>query len=341
MKYLFLLLLVIPIRIFSWDISNIKLEKGYKIEVFASGLDNPRGLTSDQRSNIFTGSKSGKVYKVTPNKNIITIAKGLNGPVGIDFYNNDLYVSELHRIIVFKDINKQSSPYKYEIVIDDLPDNKWHGWKYIKVGPDKRLYINIGAPCNTCINKDERYGTISRINLDGSGFEIFVKGVRNSVGFDWNPTTKELWFTDNGPDGFGDSLPPDEINKVNTQGQHFGFPFIHGGSVKDPQFYGMSGDILPTAPEYELPAHVAPLGMRFYKGDILIAEHGSWNRSKKIGYRISKVHIKNGQAKKYSIFAEGWLQNEIHYGRPADLEVLSDNSIIISDDFNGFLYRVY
>lgn len=334
MKFLIIMLLL-STHLISWEIENISPQEGWSVETYVVGLDKPRGLTKDNKGNIYTGSKSGKVYRIDSNREIEIIQGNLNGAIGVDFYNEDLYVSEIGRIIVFRNINSQKKPYNFEVLIDNLPEANWHGWKYIKVGPDKKLYMNIGAPCNTCLREDSRYGTISRVDLDGSNFEIYIEGVRNSVGFDWHPVTKELWFTDNGPDGFGDNLPPDELNRVSFQGEHFGFPYVHGTSTKDPKFYK---DIDFTPPEVKLPAHVASLGMRFYNNKVLIAEHGSWNRSKKIGYRISMVDIKSGE---YSIFAKGWLIGETHYGRPADIEILADNSIIVSDDFNGYIYRFY
>lgn len=340
MKYIVIIYILLASILYSWDIGSINITNGFKVEIFASNLDSPRGLTSDKEGNIYAGSKSGKVYKIVPSANIVTIIKDLNGPIGVDFHSGDLYVSEIHRIIVFKNISNQSQPYSYKELPLKLPREKWHGWKYIKIGPDNKLYINIGAPCNTCLKGDKRFGTIARVNLDGSNFEIFAKGVRNSVGFDWHPVTKEFWFTDNGPDGFGDNFPKDELNRVNIIGEHFGFPYIHGRSTKDPNFYN-SLEIETTPPEFELPAHVAPLGMRFYNGDIIIAEHGSWNRSKKIGYRLSIIKFINGNPTSYNIFADGWLIGEEHYGRPVDLEVLPDNSIIVSDDYNGTLYRFF
>lgn len=335
MKYLLLLFLT-SVHLYSWNIDSIKPPEGWKVELYASDLEQPRGLTADNSGNIFTGSKSGSIYKIDRNRKVETIIKGLNGPIGLDFHNGDLYISEIGRVIVFREVNSQKRPYKFKTVIDNLPEASWHGWKYIKIGPDNKLYINIGAPCNTCLKEDRRYGTISRVDLDGSNFEIYIEGVRNSVGFDWHPLTGELWFTDNGPDGFGDNLPPDELNRVTQKGEHFGFPHIHGSSTKDPKFYK---EIEFSKPVVNLPAHVAPLGMRFFNGTILIAEHGSWNRSKKTGYRVSQIDLDSDM--EYTIFAKGWLVGETHYGRPADIEILSDNSIVVSDDFNGNIYRFY
>lgn len=345
---IFISLAALPL--FSSNISNIKIPDGFRIEVMVEGLDKPRGLTINTDDVIFTGSKSGYIYMVKPDKAVIVIDKGLNGPIGIDLYKDDLYVSEINQIRVYKDIMSQAAPFKYEVVNKSLPDKKWHGWKYLKVGVDKKIYINIGAPCNVCIKKNKFYGTISRMNLDGSDLEVFAYGVRNSVGFDWHPVTGEFWFTDNGADNFGDNIPPDELNRVESNGQHFGFPYIHGKSFKDPNYYPKINNIVTTPPQWELPAHVAALGMRFYTGKsfpeyyrngIFIAEHGSWNRSSKIGYRITFVKIEDSSAVSYEVFADGWMINEEVWGRPADIEILKDGSLIVSDDLGGKIFRIY
>jgi glucose/arabinose dehydrogenase len=240
-------------------------------------------------------------------------------------------------------------PVKPEVVYDQLPSDRHHGWKFIRFGPDGRLYVPVGAPCNACRKANPIYATIARINRDGSGFEIFAHGVRNSVGFDWHPQTDELWFSDNGRDWLGDDLPPDEINRAAIKGLHFGYPFCHGGVVADPEFGSERACEQFTAPEVRLPAHVAPLGMRFYTGrmfpeeyyqQLFIAEHGSWNRSRKVGYRITLVRMKKGRVTAYEPFAQGWLSGDSAWGRPVDIEVMSDGSMLVSDDKNGVIYRI-
>ena len=228
----------------------------------------------------------------------------------------------------------------------DLPSEKHHGWRYIGFGPDGKFYVSIGAPCNVC--DDDGFAVIERMNIDGSEREAVARGVRNSVGFTWHPETSELWFTDNGRDHLGDDQPACELNRVSEPGEHFGFPYCHGGDVVDPDFKNRDcSDFTP--PVQRLGAHVAPLGVRFYQGaafpdryqgQVFIAEHGSWNRTNKIGYRVSMVTIENGQATGYETFADGWLDGERTLGRPVDVLELNDGSMLVSDDFNGLVYRI-
>jgi len=236
-----------------------------------------------------------------------------------------------------------------DTVSDRFPSDTQHGWKFIAFGPDGKLYVPVGAPCNICEPDADRYATIMRMNRDGSGLEVYARGVRNSVGFDWDPATGELWFTDNGRDWLGDDAPPDELNRAPKPGMHFGYPYCHGGMIPDPEY----GHRRPchdfTAPEQNLGPHVASLGMRFYTGkmfppsyrnQIFIAEHGSWNRSSKIGYRVTLVRLENGKAIAYEPFATGWLQGEKAWGRPADVLVMADGSLLVSDDYAGAIYRI-
>lgn len=349
-KILIICILITSITgLYSFELRDIDLPPNFHIEVLAENLKSPRGLTVSEDDTIFVGSKSGTIYKISPDRKITVIAEKLNGPIGVDYYKGDLFVSEIDKIRIFRDILNQDTNFSSEIFMSSLPDKKWHGWKYIKVGNDNKLYINIGAPCNTCITENY-YGSISRIDLSSKEMEIYAKGVRNSVGFDWHPVTGEFWFTDNGADNFGDNIPTDELNRVKEAGEHFGFPYIHGKNFKDPVFNKDIGGIKVTTPAWELPAHVAPLGMRFYTKDlfppkyqngIFIAEHGSWNRKDKIGYRISFIQLKENRAVNYEVFASGWLQNGIIHGRPVDIEVLSDGSIIVSDDFSGKIFRIF
>lgn len=349
--YLFILIILTMLQsLFSGNLEDINIPPGFSIEVYAEGLNKPRGLTVAPDGTIFAGSKSGFVYMIRGDRTVSIVDKGLNAPIGIDYYKGDLFVSEIDKIIIYKNILSQTLPAKFKIINKNLPDKKWHGWKYLRVGNDDKIYINIGVPCNVCKEKNKLYGTISRMNLDGSNFEIFAYGIRNSVGFDWHPESNEFWFTDNGADNFGDNIPPDELNRVSVSGEHFGFPYIHGSNFKDPDFYSKIGDLDVTPPQWELPAHVAALGMRFYTGSlfpeyykngIFIAEHGSWNRSSKIGYRVSFIKILDNRAVTYEVFAEGWMINEKVWGRPADIAVLNDGSIIISDDLGGKLYRIF
>lgn len=340
-------------------LEKIKLPAGFKIEVFAE-VDNARSMAMSPSGILYIGNRNGdKVYAVKDTDGDFkadkkwTIASGLNMPNGVAFKDGDLYVAEVSRILKYSGIeSKLANPPAPEIINDKYPTETHHGWKYIAFGPDGKLYVPVGAPCNICESKDEVYASITRINPDGSGREIFASGVRNTVGFTWHPVTKELWFTDNGRDMLGDDIPPCELNRASKTGMHFGYPYCHGGTIKDPQF----GDKRPcsdfTVPAQNLGPHTAPLGIKFYTGNMFpatyknqafIAEHGSWNRSKKIGYRVSMVKVENNtQATSYETFASGWLDDETQkvWGRPVDVLVLNDGSMLVSDDQADVVYRI-
>jgi glucose/arabinose dehydrogenase len=241
----------------------------------------------------------------------------------------------------------QNAP--FTVIKDDFPTDRSHGWKFIAFGPDNKLYVPVGAPCNICLRDNEIYASITRMDPDGSNHEVFAHGIRNTVGFDWHPETNELWFTDNGRDMMGDDIPPDELNRAPQKGIHFGYPFFHGNSIPDPEFgEGKNADDY-VMPVQELGPHVAALGMRFYTGNmfpaeyrnqIFIAEHGSWNRSEKIGYRVMLVKLNGNNAVSYEPFAEGWLRGESVSGRPVDVLVMPDGALLLSDDYAGVIYRI-
>jgi len=335
----------------------ITLPPGFRISLFADSLPNARSMTSGPGGVLFVGTrKAGRVYALVDRDRdfkadrTIVLAEGLRMPNGVAFKDGHLYVAEVHRVIRFDNIvDNLAAGAPYTVVNDRLPADRHHGWKFIRFGPDRKLYVPVGAPCNVCREQDRRFATIMRMNADGSGLETFAEGVRNSVGFDWHPQTRELWFTDNGRDWLGDDFPPDELNHAPAAGRHFGFPFFHGTNVPDPVF----GDQAPKRdfhpPARELAPHAAALGMRFYTGDmfppeyrgqIFIAEHGSWNRSQPIGYRITLVRLKNGWPASYDVFADGWLRDDGIIGRPVDLEILEDGSMLVSDDKAGRIYRI-
>jgi glucose/arabinose dehydrogenase len=235
------------------------------------------------------------------------------------------------------------------IVNDQLPADGWHGWKFIRFGPDGKLYVPVGAPCNVCEREDERYASLLRMNADGSGLEVFAKGIRNTVGFDWHPDSHELWFTDNGRDNLGNDIPPDELNRAPKQGLHFGFPYCHSGRIPDPDFGEQRPCSQFTPPAQELGPHVAAIGMRFYTGkmfpeayrnQIFIAEHGSWNRTDPIGYRVMLVRLEDNKATSYEVFAEGWLQGSVAWGRPSDVLVMPDGALLVADDRAHTIYRI-
>jgi glucose/arabinose dehydrogenase len=337
------------------NLQRIKLPPGFAIEVFARNIPGARSLALGAKGTLFVGTRGeGKVYAVrnggTPQAEVITLAKGLNMPNGVAFRNGSLYVAEVSRVLRFDGIeDKLSGPPQPVLVSSGFPDKKDHGWKFIRFGPDGKLYVPVGAPCNICESKDPRFATIMRMSPGGKNLEIFASGVRNTVGFDWHPNSHELWFTDNGRDRMGDDIPPDELNRASKPGLHFGYPYWHGRNIPDPK-YGkkmMQGEFVP--PEIELPAHVASLGMRFYTGtmfpaeyrdQIFIAEHGSWNRSVPIGYRISLVQLQGNKAVSYQVFADGWLSNGDAWGRPVDLQVMPDGSLLVSDDKADVIYRI-
>ena len=332
-------------------VDRIRLPEGFTIEVYASGLRTARGLSFAPDGTLFVGSKAGEVFAVKPNRKTVTVTRGLNMPVGVDFFEGNLYISSLSEIVKIENIlsNLENDPAP-QVLIDTLPRDRHHGWKFIRIGPDRKLYVPVGAPCNTCEREDERYASILRMNLDGSNLELVASGVRNTVGFDWHPESGELWFTDNGRDSMGDDIPPDELNRAPQTGLHFGFPYLHGSDVKDPRFWeDRPAGVTFQLPEHEFSAHVAALGMRFYTGDkfpeeyrggIFVAEHGSWNRSAKIGYRVSFVGLRGNRVTEYRIFAEGWLEGQRSWGRPADVEIGPDGALYVADDAADAVYRI-
>lgn len=314
-------------------------------------------MVRSPQGTVYVGTTNQKVVYALPDKNkdgrpdkVLTIAKNLNNPNGVAFKDGALYIAEIGKISRYDDIESHlENPPAPKVVNDELPDRAWHGFKYIRFGPDGLLYAPVGAPCNVGEQKDPRFASMLRMRADGSNVEIFAKGIRNTVGFDWHPKTRQLWFTDNGRDYLGDNLPPDELNCAPKKGLHFGFPYRYGMNVRDPE-YGHKGTGQYVPPKVPLGPHVAALGMRFYTGKqfpeeyrntIFICEHGSWNRSKRIGYRIMNVNFKpDGKPNEYKVFLQGWLENEAVWGRPVDLCLMPDGSMLVSDDFRGFIYRV-
>ena len=334
----------------------IRLPPGFSISIFAGGVEGARSLAMGEKGTLFVGTlRTGNVYAIRDRDGDhvaddgLVILEDLPGPNGVDVHDGDLYVGASSRILRIDDIEANlEKPPKPVVVTDKYPSDRWHGWRYTRFGPDGRLYVAVGAPCNVC--EKQSYGTITRIKPDGSEMEVFADGVRNSVGFDWHPETKDLWFTDNGRDMLGDDRPPDELNRAPKAGMHFGFPYCHGGDLPDPEFGAKRTCAELTPPEQKLGPHVAALGMRFYTGKmfpeeyrnaIFIAEHGSWNRSKPIGYRVMVVRPKEQGEKRYQPFAEGWLGEDGKVrGRPVDVLVAPDGALLVSDDGAGVIYRI-
>jgi glucose/arabinose dehydrogenase len=337
-------------------LDKIKLPPGFRLSVFARPVKGARSLALSPDGTVFVGSgREGLVHAVVDrDKNgvadeVIQIASGLTWPNGVAFRQGALYVAEISRILRYDGIEGSlKAPGKPAVVNDGFPKDEHHGWKFIAFGPDDHLYVPVGAPCNICLREDP-YASITRLKPDGSGREVFARGVRNTVGFDWHPRTKELWFTDNGRDMLGDDIPPDELNHAPQAGAHFGYPFCHAGEIPDPEFGAQKACGDTRAPARKLGPHVAAIGMRFYTGtqfppeyreQIFIAEHGSWNRSRKIGYRLSLVRLEGNRVTSYETFAEGWLQGQQEWGRPVDVQVMPDGALLVSDDKAGAIYRI-
>jgi glucose/arabinose dehydrogenase len=339
-------------------LENVRLPVGFKLEVYADNVPAARSMAWGQRGTLFVGTRSGNVYAVSGKPGgdrqgsdkpaVRILASGLNMPNGVAFRDGALYVAEVHRILRYDAIESSLAKVpEPKVVRADLPKDRHHGWRYIAFGPDGKLYVPIGAPCNVC--NEPEYGLITRMNPDGSDYEVFARGVRNSVGFTWHPASKELWFTDNGRDFLGEDSPPCELNRAPRAGLDFGFPYCHGRSISDPEF-GKLGECSKIAsPVQALGAHVAPLGVKFYTGStfpagyrnqVFIAEHGSWNRKEPSGYRITLVKLEGDRAQGYEPFASGFHQGKETFGRPVDLLVLADGSMLVSDDLAGAIYRI-
>ena len=336
-------------------LESVRLPTGFKIEVYSDQVPGARSMALGQRGTLFVGTRArgGKVYAVsgTPGAaapTVRTIANNLNTPNGVAFRDGALYVAEIHRLLRFDDIeNALDNVPQPKVVRDDFPKDGHHGWRYIAFGPDGKLYLPIGAPCNVC--NEPKYGVITRMNADGSGQEVFARGIRNSVGLAWHPETRELWFTDNGRDWLGDDQPPCELNVAPRNGLDFGFPYCHGRNIKDPDFGNLGECSRMMPPAQTLGAHVAPLAVKFYTGQMFpedlrnrafIAEHGSWNRGEKAGYRITTVKLSGNKAVAYEPFATGFNRGDEVFGRPVDLLMLADGSMLVSDDTAGAIYRI-
>ena len=339
------------------ELSAITLPSGFRIAVYAGDVPGARQMAVGPAGVVFVGSRSeGKVYALVDRDGdnrvdqVLVVASGLNSPSGIAFRDGALYVGAVNRILRFRDVARDlARPPKAEVASDAYPSDAHHGWKFIAFGPDGKLYVPVGAPCNVCAPPGPLHATITRLDLAGGRPEVVARGVRNSVGFDFDPATGDLWFTDNGRDWLGDDQPPDELNHLTKVGEHFGFPFCHGHGIRDPEHSAGRSCGEFTAPARALGPHVAAIGMRFYtgrmfpekyRGGIFIAEHGSWNRSTPIGYRVSFVKIENGRATSYESFASGWLTGSTASGRPADVLVMPDGALLVSDDKAGRIYRI-
>ena len=351
-------------------VASLNTPPGIEVSLYAAGIDNARQMTLGDRGTIFVGSRgAGKVHAVLDTDGdqqadvVYLIDDGLDSPSGLAFREGSLYVAAVDRILRYDDVEDHLDDPPGPVVVNQALPGAWHhGWRYLKFGPDGWLYVAIGAPCNACDDVPIRnrlgwgdadpnlFATISRIPLDGTDLQPYAFGIRNSVGFDWQPGTNHLTFTDNGRDNLGDDLPPDELNVATEPGQHFGFPYCHGGDIADPQ-YGKNRNCAEfRPPAQKLGPHVASIGMTFITGDhfpteyhgrAVIAEHGSWNRSEPIGYRVTSVALEGDQGTSYQTLIDGWLlENGSAWGRPSDVLQLPDGSLLVADDRADAIYRV-
>jgi len=339
-------------------LKQLHLPDGFTISIYADNVPNARSLALGDNGIVFVGTVSeGRVYALQDSNNDgiadkhYLIASGLNMPNGVAYKDGSLYVAEVNRIIRFDPINQQlANPPKPVVVYDRFPTDRHHGWKYLRFGPDNKLYTAVGAPCNICNPEKEIYASLVRLNPDGSDIEIIARGIRNTVGFDWQPGTNALFFSDNGRDYLGDDSPPDELNKWSVKGEHFGYPYCHGDDIPDPEFGAGKNCRQFIAPVWKFRAHVASLGIRFYQGkqfpdayknQLFVAEHGSWNRTIPQGYRVALIKFDQGKPVSEQDFISGWLTKDGKVlGRPVDILTMPDGSLLISDDTLGVIYKV-
>lgn len=338
------------------QLDKIKLPPGFRVDVYAEGVDNARQMVRGPQGTIFVGSRrAGKLWALTDKdenqraETVQLIDEDLKMPSGLEFLDGSLYVGAVEQILRYDSIESRlGNPPEPVVVTDQLPDKEHHGWKYLRFGPDGKLYIPVGIPCNIC--DEPGFGEIRRMNPDGSDMETFAKGVRNSVGLAFHPQNKQLWFTDNGRDMLGDDIPSDELNHAPKAGLHFGIPYCHQGDLLDEEFGEGKSCADYTPPVAKLQAHGAALGLAFYTGvmfpaeyknRLFITQHGSWNRSEKVGYRIIVLEVTpDGGVLNNQVFASGWLQDEKSWGRPNDVLVMPDGALLVSDDQAGVIYRI-
>ena len=356
--FLFLISCVAQAGDYDAILKQLQLPIGFSITIFADNVPNARSLALADKGVVFIGTRQqGDVYAVRDSNGDgiadkrYLIASKLYMPNGVAYKDGALYVAETNRILRFDNIIANlANPPQPVVVYDGFPSDKWHGWKYLRFGPDGKLYTAVGAPCNICESEQEIYTSLVRLNPDGSKLEILARGIRNSVGLDWQPDTQTLFFTENGRDYLGDDVPPDELNQWTEKGQHFGYPYCHAGTLIDPELgQGKNCDDF-VAPVWKFKAHMASLGMRFYQGrqfpvryrkQLFVAQHGSWNRTKPQGYRVALVNFKDGKPVSEHAFISGWLTGEDKVlGRPVDVLETREGSLLISDDKLGVVYKV-
>ena len=357
----FFYIIFISVSISSQNLDDLVLEPGFKISIYADNLDSPRQMVEGKNGTIFVGERNGQVIAlIDSDKNgqadsKIIVANNLTYSTGVSLFDGDLYFSEISTIWKIENIeqwisnyNSDSSMPKKILVVENLPNDKWHGWKWLKHDQDGNLYFNVGAPCNVCLKDNPQFASILKLKNDDLVY--VAKGVRNSVGFDFHPLSKQLFFTDNGRDWLGDDSPSCELNRVDFEGQFFGFPFKHASAVIDPEFGQKNSGYDFIDPILELGAHVAPTGVSFYNGtmfpkqmqnNLFIALHGSWNRTKKVGYKLIRIEFdEQGNVVNATDFVSGWLKNEKVSGRPSAPMMKKDGSLLLSDDKANVIYRI-
>ncbi|MCR9258996.1 MAG: PQQ-dependent sugar dehydrogenase [Pseudomonadaceae bacterium] len=358
MKNLILLVLMFGTAAHAGTANPLVVPPGFTVETLNFTAPNARQMALTENGTLILGTRrAGNVYAV-PNAlsdaepQVITLLSDLRLPSGVAVQNGDLYIGAVDRILKVSEIdNRLQADVPYSVITDQLPGESHHGWKYLKFGPDDALYVPVGAPCNICLSADPRFASLLKMDPASGETTIYAHGIRNTVGFDWHPENDSLWITDNGRDMMGDDIPPEELNVATQPGKHFGYPFLHGDGIPDPEF-GDHKDRAKysfTAPALNIQAHSAALGITFYDGPqfpqdyknaIFIAEHGSWNRTEKVGYKVSVVLKKADGVLSYQPFVTGWLQGQDNWGRPNDVLVAPDGSLLISDDQGGRVYRV-
>jgi glucose/arabinose dehydrogenase len=339
-------------------LDKLKLPPGFKLELWAHGMPGARMMVRGDEGTIFAGTRTiGRVYAITDKGGQRThkvLAQGLTQPNGLAFRNGALYVAAIGKMLRYDGIEAKldSPPPPVDLsAAFKLPSEMHHGWKFLAFGPDGKLYVPVGAPCNVC-EPSPNHAQIRRYDPDGSGMEVVARGVRNTVGFDFHPQTRELWFTDNGPDWRGEDGPEEELNRVSRAGENFGFPYCHAMGIADPEFKKENPCDGVTKPVVTLGPHAAALGMRFYTGQMFPAEYrdrivvvrrGSWNRSKKYGYDVISVKVSpDGKEAKIEPFLTGFLDESANsfWGRPVDVMQMPDGALLVSDEENGAIYRV-
>jgi glucose/arabinose dehydrogenase len=337
-------------------VGRIKVPPGFKVEVWASGMPGARMMARGARGTVWVGTRGlGRVYEIKDEggqrQSRVLIDK-LTQPNGLAFKDGALYVMAIDKFLRFDGIEGNPNAQPVDITAAfKLPPKQHHNWKFLNIGPDGKLYVPFGAPCNIC-DPEPEYAQIRRYNFDGSGMEVVARGVRNSVGFDFHPRTKELWFTDNGRDWMDENGPEEELNRVSKVGEFFGFPYCHANGIADRDVKRADPCKGVTMPVTLLGAHAAALGMRFYTGNmfpaeyrdsVLIARHGSWNRQKKSGFDVVRVTAgADGRNARVQPFMWGFLDEggNNFWGRPTDVMLMPDGSVLVSDEQNGAIYRV-